>query len=172
MDERSWQELVDTSGPRLLLFARQYVPAADEAEAVVQEALVRLWRRGCLPEDNVGMSKLLYTCVRHAALDYLKGEARRRRREQNYAADLLAAGALFAPAPVPDERRQEIEWALGALPEDQRTVLTLKVWGGLTFEAIADVLQISPGTAASRHRLALDALRQQLQPEICHEPGA
>ena len=56
----------------------------------------------------------------------------------------------------------QIETALQSLPRDQRTVLTLKVWAGLTFSQIAEVESIAQGTAASRYRYALDALRRKL----------
>jgi RNA polymerase sigma-70 factor (ECF subfamily) len=65
-------------------------------------------------------------------------------------------------APERDERRAAVEAALAHLPEDQRTVLVLKVWGGLTFPQIADALSIPANTAASRYRYALDKLRTLL----------
>jgi RNA polymerase sigma-70 factor, ECF subfamily len=53
---------------------------------------------------------------------------------------------------------------LGELPADQRAVLHLKLWEGLTFEQIAAALEISPNTAASRYRYGLDKLRRLLRP--------
>ena len=47
---------------------------------------------------------------------------------------------------------------------EQRSVVHLKLWEGLTFEAIADVLEIPPNTAASRFRYGLDKLRERLRP--------
>jgi len=46
------------------------------------------------------------------------------------------------------------------LPENYRQVLTLKVWGGLTFAEIADSLNIPANTAASRYRYGLKELRK------------
>ena len=54
--------------------------------------------------------------------------------------------------------------ALGELPEEQRAVVHLKLWEGLTFEQIAAALDISPNTAASRYRYGLDKLRERLRP--------
>jgi RNA polymerase sigma-70 factor (ECF subfamily) len=50
------------------------------------------------------------------------------------------------------------------LPEDQRIVAHLKLWEGLTFDAIAQLLDISPNTAASRYRYGVDKLRTLLRP--------
>jgi len=52
---------------------------------------------------------------------------------------------------------------LTRIPEDQRQVLVLHVWGGLSFEEIASVLAVSPNTAASRYRYALQKLRVSMQ---------
>ena len=61
-------------------------------------------------------------------------------------------------------RRPVLEAALRELPPEQRAVAHLKLWEGLTFEQIADLLGIPLNTAASRYRYALDKLRQRLRP--------
>jgi RNA polymerase sigma-70 factor (ECF subfamily) len=55
-----------------------------------------------------------------------------------------------------------IESALARLPEEQRAVLVLKTWGGLTFPQIAAALEIPANTAASRYRYAVEKLRELL----------
>ena len=57
-----------------------------------------------------------------------------------------------------------MERALDELPAEQRIVLQLKLWEGLTFEQIADALDIPANTAASRYRYGLDKLRERLRP--------
>ena len=61
-----------------------------------------------------------------------------------------------------DEWRAAVESVLRKLPSEQREVLVMKVWGGLTFPQIAAALNVSPNTAASRYRYALAALRREL----------
>jgi RNA polymerase sigma-70 factor (ECF subfamily) len=73
--------------------------------------------------------------------------------------------SLFADLPDDGERRAAIEAALGRLPEAQREVLVLKIWGGLSFPQIAAALDIPANTAASRYRYALTKLREQLAEE-------
>jgi RNA polymerase sigma-70 factor (ECF subfamily) len=51
------------------------------------------------------------------------------------------------------------------LPEEQRQVLVLHLWGGLSFEEIASTLAVSANTAASRYRYALQKLRAAMQPK-------
>ena len=59
-----------------------------------------------------------------------------------------------------------VEQALRSLPAEQQEVVTLKEWGGLTFAEIASALEIPPGTAASRYRLALARLKETLLPAL------
>jgi RNA polymerase sigma-70 factor (ECF subfamily) len=61
----------------------------------------------------------------------------------------------------PQEHRA-IEAALRALPAEQREVVHLKIYDGMTFQAIADRLEIPLNTAASRYRYAIDKLRELL----------
>lgn len=56
-----------------------------------------------------------------------------------------------------------IESALRALPEEQREVIVLHLWGGLSFSEAAGALGVSPNTAASRYRYGLAKLREGLK---------
>ena len=62
--------------------------------------------------------------------------------------------------PEADPRLAALARSLPSLPAEQREVVVLKVWGDLTFEQIGEQLQISPNTAASRWRYAMEALRR------------
>ena len=55
--------------------------------------------------------------------------------------------------------------AIDRLPHEQREVLVMKIWSELTFVEIAEALEISQNTAASRYRYALSALKKDLQPQ-------
>ena len=153
-----WRTWFETYGARLLLVARQWTRSAADAEDVVQEAFVRYWRgQRDLPGNPL---PLLITSVRRSALDLIRRSDRRERREQSHVD--LHAEAWFEPNPEGDERANRLEEAVVQLPSEQREVLVLKIWGGLTFAEIAAQLELSPHTAASRYRYALAALRQSL----------
>ena len=62
------------------------------------------------------------------------------------------------------ENSESIATALQQLPESQREVLVLRVWGELTFAEIATAVGDSINTVAARHRYALEALRRILKP--------
>ncbi|HWA84592.1 MAG TPA: sigma-70 family RNA polymerase sigma factor [Opitutus sp.] len=164
--EQSWKEWFELHGPKLLLCARQWTRSRADAEDVVQDAFVRFWRRQRqLPGEPLA---LLLTSIRRAALDRARRESRRGAREE----DALAGDAddlgLFGTAAEVDDRRRAIESALLRLPSEQREVLVLRIWGELTFAAIAHQLDVPLNTAASRYRYALAALRHELTGADCH----
>ena len=69
---------------------------------------------------------------------------------------------VFDPRPEQKETAAIVEKALQALPEDQREVVTLKLWGDLTFNEIAALTGTSINTIAGRYRYALQALHKRL----------
>ena len=77
-----------------------------------------------------------------------------------------AAFARVGDAPVDEAEREESHravWAaLRSLPQEQAEVVVLKIWEGLTFSQIGDVLTISPNTAASRYQYAMTKLTSRL----------
>lgn len=105
----------------------------------------------------------LLRLAHNLAIDLIRRRAARSRAHDGLAEE---APALFASTADPDEAafRDDLAKALGALPVDQRTVVHLKLWEGLTFEAIAETLRIPPNTAASRYRYGVDKLRALLRP--------
>jgi RNA polymerase sigma-70 factor (ECF subfamily) len=162
-----WDDWFDATAPALLLFARQWADSHADAEDVVQEAFVRFWRAR---RRGVGDPKAyLFACVKRAALDARRARLRRQRREAEAGSGAGRGGGpgepLFDSPLERDEWRAGVESALARLPEAQREVLVLKVWGGLTFPQIGAALGVPPNTAASRHRYALLALRRQLAEE-------
>jgi len=162
-----WAIWLDQHAPALLLLARQWTSSRPDAEDIVQEAFLRFWRCRHRAADPVAY---LYACIKHAAMEWHRSGHRRRIREQATARDeLFGHESLFLNHLEQDERRLAIETALQRLSDTQREVLVMKIWGKLTFPQIAEALDISPNTAASRYRYALDALRIELAKEPCYD---
>ena len=159
--DHPWQLCYEQLAPKLLLFARQWLPAAADAEDAVQAAFVKFWQRH--PDAGPANYPLLFAAVRTSALDLLRGEKRRALRELSASAEEQLGGvSYFAPALEQREEAQRVQRALATLPTAQREVLVLRVWGELTFAEIAATLGESINTVAARHRYALEALRKTL----------
>ena len=155
-----WTNWLDQHGPALVLFARQWASSQADAEDVVQDAFVRFWRAR---DRVVEPTAYLYACVKHTALDRQRQCKRQARREE--AAARPEVETFFASPQDDDERGAAVSAAMRDLPEDQREVLVMKIWGGLSFPQIAEALHIPANTAASRYRYALIRLREQLVEE-------
>ncbi|MCC5840181.1 MAG: RNA polymerase sigma factor [Opitutales bacterium] len=155
-----WKDWLEEFGPRLLLFARQQARHPRDAEDLLQEACIRVWRESGGGEAVPPLAHF-FRALRHTAIDAARREDRRARREQVAGAQEEPL-ALFQCPLEQNERRASIEAALGELPEDQRNVLVLKIWGEQSFEDVATILDIPAGTAASRYRYALSNLRKIL----------
>ena len=168
--DEAWKVCFAQLAPGLLLFARQWVRSPADAEDVVQEAFVRFWRRNHKIDnpDRIGAGELcrsralLYAMVRSTALDFLRRDKRRARRES----EVFAEGdqSVQSKFETDDQSQQALAAAVDRLPEEQREVLVMKIWNDLTFAEIAAVLRIPQNTAASRYRYALTALKKNLSP--------
>jgi RNA polymerase sigma-70 factor (ECF subfamily) len=158
-----WHRMLHRCGDGLFLYARQLCRSDADAADVVQEAFLRVWRKhasnGVTEPD---LPALCYAAVRYTVLDRQRQAARRHRRELAAGEFLYEQPPLFESSLEQAEERAQLEAAIQRLPLEQREVLTLKIWGELTFQQIATVTDESPNTIASRYRLALAALRQQL----------
>ncbi|NBR41820.1 MAG: sigma-70 family RNA polymerase sigma factor [Verrucomicrobia bacterium] len=153
--EQDWRAWFAEHGARLRLVARQWTRCEADADDVVQEAFVRFWKHQRHLPGNP--NALVITSIRRAALDLLRRSDRRTVRERAVAADADVAEWF---EPEADPRLQALANSLPSLSAEQREVVVLKIWGDLTFDQIGEQLEISPNTAASRWRYAMDALRK------------
>jgi RNA polymerase sigma-70 factor (ECF subfamily) len=137
----------------------------DEADTrdLLQDVFVKLARD---PELLAGVRDeraFLVRLAHNAAIDLIRRRGTRDKTREQFAAEIISP---FAPAGDPDEQtfRAALAGALAELPAEQRAVVHLKLWDGLTFEQIAGALDIPLNTAASRYRYGLDKLRERLRP--------
>ena len=142
--------------PKLLLFARQKARSEADAQDLVQEALVEaLQRQG---NGRPPPLPLVFATIHRRAIDLARREDRRTNRE--LAAFDATPDAWFDSSVEDRELQQLIQEAMSRMTEDFREVVTLKVWGGMTFAEIAVALGIPANTASSRYRYGLEELRR------------
>jgi RNA polymerase sigma-70 factor (ECF subfamily) len=162
-DTNNWQRCFQELAPKLLLYARQWTTTAADAEDVVQMAFVRWWQKN--PGGDRAHVPLLYAAVRSISLDVRKSDVRRAKRELASEYSLPEGDApYFDPAVEDRESRALLERAVLDLPPEQREVVTLRIWGGLTYAEIAKTTGETTNTVASRYRYALTNLHRVLAP--------
>jgi RNA polymerase sigma-70 factor (ECF subfamily) len=144
------------SRARLLRLASSRVRDPDEAEDVVQDSVMAVWRKhleGKIEDLDAYAARAVW----------LNAGKRAARRRTWTPLDGEAGPEPAAPAePLDYEDRSTLAEARSALPEAQRAVLELRYDMGLSFREAAEALSISLNTAASRARYALEALRESL----------
>src|SRR6266481_2862233 len=131
VSHEDWKSCFSEVAPGLLLFARQWVQSAADAEDVVQEAFVKFWRRNHKIENRA----LLYAAVRSIALDFVRRDKRRARREATIFAE--TEPSIEPQFELENDTQSALAAAVDSLPHDQREVLVLKIWNDLTFSEIA-----------------------------------
>ena len=156
------ERLYDAHAQALFAFLLNLLRNENDARDVLQELFVKIARQpDCLRNAREERGFLL-RMAHNLAIDALRRRETRDRNHEAYGQESM----FFEASPTPDEQtyREQLAAALGEIPAEQRAVVHLKLWEGLTFEAIAETLNISTNTAASRFRYGMDKLRDRLRP--------
>ncbi len=150
--------LFDRHATELSLFAASICGDRSLADDAVQQAFASFIRRGTFRVQNA--RRYLYRAVRNAALNLVRTANREARKRRALTGDFPACFS------EPAERSAELQALNNAMVElspEQREVVTLKVWGKLTFVEIGELLGLSANTAASRYRYGLARLREAMR---------
>jgi RNA polymerase sigma-70 factor (ECF subfamily) len=159
-DASAFSLLVAAHGPKLASLAARVTGVRADAEDVVQEAFIRLWRKA--PEWHEGAARVstwLYRVVLNLCLD---------RRRKPVALAIEAAEHVVDPAPRADsamiatEQQRRVASAIAALPERQRLALQLCHFEELTNIEAAAALELSVGAIESLLVRARRSLRDSL----------
>jgi RNA polymerase sigma-70 factor (ECF subfamily) len=154
-DDAALGALYDAFATRLHGYARALVRTEHDADEALQDAFLGLvgHRRGLAAVENP--SAYLFRSVRNAALAISRRATRAPRRSLDEVPEPFVEAVDSSGAASEDE----VNALLSGLPAEQREVVVLKVYAELTFQEIADLLEISINTAASRWRYAAETLR-------------
>lgn len=155
-------EIYDAHASGLFAFLLNLTRNEADTRDLLQEVFLRLARQPAMLAGAANARYFLLRLAHNLAVDLVRRRAARDQRQDRYAEESVE---LFADNGDPDREAfgHELMVALGDLPEEQRAVVHLKLWEGLTFEEIAEALDISANTAASRYRYGLDKMRARLR---------
>ena len=135
------------------------------AEDIVQEAFLSLWRSGTGYDRARGsVRSWVLSAVHNRAVDALRRKGTKSGRDvsdEGIAERLSAPDSTDVQVEERDQARR-VRGALGTLPDDQRQVIELAYFGGLSHTQIAEMLDLPPGTVKGRMRLGLSKMRSAL----------
>ena len=166
-DPAALGELYDRHGRTVFGALYRMLGAPEPAEEVTQDAFHAVWRRaGTYRADRGSVRTWLLAIARNAAIDWRRTKGRRADRE----AAIDEAAELVEEVRVDDRviaslRAERVRAAVASLPDEQRVVLSLAFWSGLSQSEIAARTSTPLGTVKSRVRLGMAKLRDQLRPE-------
>ena len=141
----------------------------SEAEDLTQEVFLNFWKQESLDRhkyDPAKASLSTYLCmiVRSRALNKIASQGSRQRSVDRLKA--VASDELLTPTPLEQaslsEQSQQVQQALGQIPDKQRQILELNYYQGMSHGEISKQLEMPLGTVKSRARQGLGKLRQLL----------
>lgn len=161
-DKQALESLYERYEKLLFSFALRMTGRRDLSEEIVQEVFIKLWTKRNLYDQSKGkFSSWLLTVTRNASIDYM-----RMKNEQTEAIEERDALRSEEPA-VEDviqwkEDGKELRTAITCLADEQRDIIELFYFKGLSQRAISDERNIPLGTVKGRIRLALKHLKTHL----------
>lgn len=173
-DARSLAALYDRHADRVYSLVVAMVGGAADAEEVTEDVFIQIWETADrFDPARGGVSSWITTVARTRALDHLRARRRRAQRLERSAAREPGGMAVAMGAAGPDpwtHTEQEalarrLGDALDRLPDEQRAVIRLAYFGGLSQSEIAASLDQPLGTVKSRTRLGMAALRELVVPD-------
>jgi len=168
--EDALSELYDRYNRLVYTVALNALTDSAIAEEITQDVFVRVWEKAETYRAEQGrVSTWLTSITRNRAIDIFR---RSKARFENQQISWGEAESFDPPAPQNVEaeadqglRQRRVRWAVAQLPEEQKMVLGLAYFRGLSHAEIAGTLHEPLGTVKTRIRLGMQKLRQLLQDE-------
>ena len=165
-DTEAFERLVRTYENKIYHLALRMCGSSEEASDIAQEAFLAAWRGLPSFRGEANFATWLYRLTSNAAIDYLRRQ-KKQRGDMSLDDEELGLDAVdTGPGPQDAAERTEVRSVVAAglqeLSEGHRQVLVLREIQGLSYEEIADVLEVDLGTVKSRISRARSALRKIL----------
>ncbi|MCL2349112.1 MAG: sigma-70 family RNA polymerase sigma factor [Planctomycetaceae bacterium] len=149
-------KVIDAHFASLVLFARQW--DGTSAEDIVQNAFLKLLKHSTKKGQPEQVLPWLFQVVRNEAVSRYRKNARREKHEQQYAAE---RSQWFDSDDGKTLESAELVAVLKTLPLEQREIVVMRIWGGLSFDEIAKLTGDSRTTVFRKYNDTLDELRKK-----------
>lgn len=168
-DTAAFETLYDQYAPAVMGLAMKMLQDQSAAEEIVQETFWRVWRQaGTFSEEQGTFSGWLFGIARNLVIDtWRRGKVRPQPASSEEETQLM--DGQTDPAADVDQsawaaiKHRQVREAMNLLPPEQRHVLELAYFGGMTRQEIAEFTGVPLGTIHTRARLGLQKLRDSLQ---------
>ncbi len=167
-DQDAFAQLVQAQQKPVYNLCLRMVSNPSDAEDLAQEAFVKAWRGLRFYKHEAAFSTWLYRLTSNVCIDFLRKQKRQNTISLTMEEDGEQELEVPDTEPLPEERvlhrekQQAVSEAMAQLEEEYRLALTLRVVDDLTYEQIAEVLDIKVGTVKSRIARARERMRKML----------
>ncbi|MFN8195346.1 MAG: sigma-70 family RNA polymerase sigma factor [Nocardioidaceae bacterium] len=171
-DDHALAEIFDDLAGAVHHAARRILGQESLAHDVVQDVFVRLWTHPERFDAAAGsLATYLAMLARSRALDLLRSELRRTaRQERQFRLDPTRLAGSVADEVATADAARLVRRAIAELPHEQRRVVELAYFEGMTYREVAAAEGIPEGTAKSRIRLAHAKLASLLDRDLLEQP--
>ena len=162
----SLRTLYQRYGRLVYTLSRRILHSDEEAEEITQDVFLTLWNKDAYQAERGSLSRYLVVLARSRSIDKLRSQTSHRQRLHKW--HLMMADVSPTPLDVAtlNERGERTRQALANLSDNERQVIEIAYYEGLSQSEIAKRLNIPLGTVKSRSRQALRKLRQSLQARL------
>ena len=163
--EQAFRKLVSTYGQRLYWHIRKMVLDHDDADDVLQNTFIKVYKHIDSFKADSKLYTWLYRIATNEAINFLNKKSRRSmvaaEEVQQRALDKLEADVYFEG----DAIQLALQKAIASLPERQRLVFNMKYFDDLTYEELSEILDVSVGGLKSSYHLAVKKIKAFLTQE-------
>jgi RNA polymerase sigma-70 factor (ECF subfamily) len=161
-DERAYEALYDESAGWVLGTVRRVLRDPAQAEEVMQEVLLEIWRTASRFDPAQGSAvSWVMTIAHRRAVDRVRSERSAATRELKAATAVIDYDDVIEAVEASLDR-ERVQRCLGTLTELQRECVGLAYYSGYTYREVAELLSVPPGTVKTRMRDGLIRLRDCL----------
>ena len=148
--------LVEREIPRLRRYARALTRAADRADDLVQDTLLRALAKGHLWQPGTDIRAWLFTIMHN---QYVNTVRRQARETATVDVEQVSSTLVATTDPTSSWQLRELDRALARLPDEQREVVLLVGLEGVAYDSAAQILGVPIGTVRSRLSRGRETLR-------------
>lgn len=160
-DQEAFKELFYDFYPSLCVFAQRYISSPETCEDIVQETFYNLWKNRKKTEITSSFRNLLITSVKNNCVDYLRRQSVRQIHSERHSCQEI----IDTPEEIYtiSELEKMLKMALDRLPPNIRKAFEMSRFENMTYNKIAEDMDVSPKTVEAYISKALSILRIELK---------